>query len=72
VPAWAVLCVEARATRNVLALVGVSNRYRDPVKDMGGTIYGLVAEEVDVTLSLRGRIVNLRKRTAIASSLALF
>ena len=33
---------------------------------------GLVAEELDVTLSLRGRIVNLRERTAIASSLALF
>jgi hypothetical protein len=34
-------------------------------------MYGFVVEELDVTLSLRGRIVNLRKRTGIASSLAL-
>jgi hypothetical protein len=36
-----------------------------------GTVYGFVAEELNVTLSLRGRIVNLRKRTGIGSSLAL-
>jgi hypothetical protein len=36
-----------------------------------GTMYGFVAEELDVTLSLRGRIMSLRKRTGIASSLAL-
>jgi hypothetical protein len=35
-----------------------------------GTMYGFVAEEL-VILSLRGRIVNLRKRTGIGSSLAL-
>jgi len=36
-----------------------------------GTTYGFVAEELDVTLSLRGRIMNLCKRRGIASSLAL-
>jgi len=34
-------------------------------------MYGFVAKELDVTLSLRGRIVNRRKRTGIVSSLAL-
>jgi hypothetical protein len=69
-PACAVLCIEARATRNVVAVVSVSNGYRDAVK-ICGTVYGFVAEELNVTLSLRGRIVNLRKRTGIGSSLAL-
>jgi hypothetical protein len=36
-----------------------------------GTTYGFVAEELDMTLSLRGLIVNLRKQTRIVSRLAL-
>jgi hypothetical protein len=70
-PACAVLCIEAKATRNVLAVVSVSNGYRDAVKMCGDNVWICSRGTRRDPHLERARIVNLRKRTRIASRLAL-